>query len=130
MTTLIPVKAGGDIRPARFVSAGAANNTVLESEAGDVKILGVSQEATKNAPQEGGSTLAAAANDQFEMFPWGSDPLLELGAGGCAAFDWLKPDADGKGVVAAGAAVAGAIAFEAGSAGEKVKVLVMPPRLI
>lgn len=116
-------KAGGDINPARFCTIDTtANATVVESNSGDVKVVGISTEATKNAPQEGGSTLAAAANDVLRMYPRGSDPLLTLGVGGCIAGDWLKPDNDGKGVVAASASVAHAMAFEAGSADEKVKV--------
>lgn len=119
----VPVKAGGDIRPARFCTIDTTeNHTVVESNSGDVKVVGISDESTKNAPQEGGSTLHAADGDQVRLFRRGSDPLLELGSGGCAAGDWITPDNDGKGVVAASAAVAHAIAYEAGSEGEKVKV--------
>jgi len=129
--TLVPVKAGGDINPARFCTISTTeNHTVVESNSGDVKVVGVSSEATKNAPQEGGSTLAAEDGDQFEMYPIGSDPLLKLGSGGCSAGDWLTPDNSGQGVTAGSATIAHAIAWEAGSEGELVKVTVISPYLV
>lgn len=121
-----PVKAGGDINPARFCTIDVtANHTVVESNSGDVKVVGISSEATKAAPQEGASTLAASSGGEFEMYPRGCDPLLQLGVGGCIAGDWLKPDNDGKGVVAGSGAVAHAWSWEAGSADEKVKVTML-----
>jgi len=126
MAITIPVRAGGDINPSRFVTVDTtARHTVVESNSGDTKILGISDEATKNAPQTGSSSLAAESGDQFRMHAYGSDPLLELGTGGCTAGDFLKPDNDGKGVTAGAADVAGAIALETGSAGEKVKVQIV-----
>lgn len=124
MATLIPVAAGGDINPSRFVTI-SGNNTVVESNAGDEAVVGITNESTKNAPQAGGSTLHAADNDQARIHPYGEDCLLEIGTGGCTAGNYLKPDADGKGVVAGTADdLAFAIAFETAAAGEKAKVLV------
>lgn len=122
------VKAGGDIYPARFTTISTvANNTVLESNSGDTKLFGISTEATKNAPQSGGSSLAAEANDEIRVYEPGNTCLLMIGSGGCTAGDFLKPDADGKGVTATTGAVAGAQAIETASASELALVRVVPP---
>lgn len=124
----VQFKAGGDINTARFVTIStAANQTVLESNSGDTKLFGISTEATKNAPQTGGSTLAAESADEVRVHLPGDDCLLTIGSGGCTAGDFLKPDADGKGVTATTGNVAGAQALETASAGELCKVLVTPP---
>lgn len=120
--------AGGDIRPHRFVKVStAANNTLLEADAGEF-VIGVSQEGTKEAPGlNGASTLAAAAGDQMMFYPPGTDPLLEIGSGGATPGAHLKSDADGKGVITTTDKDAyGAIALEAAAAGELCRVLVMP----
>jgi hypothetical protein len=127
----VPVKAGGDINPARFVTwSTAANQTVLESNSGDTKLAGIVDESTKNAPQSGGSTLHAAADDQARVHFFGDDCLLEIGTGGCTAGDFLKPDNDGKGVTASGGDTAGAQAVETAADGAKARVLVLPPTKI
>lgn len=125
------VKAGGDINPARFTSIStAANNTVLESNSGDTKLFGISTEATKNAPQSGGSTLAAESGDEVRIYEPGKTCLLTIGSGGCTAGDFLKPDNDGKGVTATTGAVAGAQAMETASASELALVRVIPPSYV
>ena len=123
------VKAGGDIYPARFTTISTvANNTVLESNSGDTKLFGITTEATKNAPQSGGSELAAESGDEVRVYEPGSPPcLLKIGSGGCTAGDFLKPDNDGKGVTATTGAVAGAQAIETASEGELALVRVTPP---
>ncbi len=130
MASLIPVQAGGNINPSRFVTIDVTDNhTVVESNSGDTKIFGISAEHTRDTPDSGGSAYHAIAGDQARIHVMGDDPLLELGVGGCTAGDFLKPDNDGKGVTAASGATAGALAMESGSAGEKVKVFVLPPGL-
>lgn len=124
----IPVIAGGDIRPARFLTIStAANHTVLESNSGDTKLLGISDEHTRNAPQTGGSTNHAEAGDQVLVHLPNDTCLLKIGSGGCTAGDFLKPDADGQGVTAGAAAVAGAQALETAAAGVLARVRVTPP---
>ena len=125
MSTLIPVIAGGDINPARFVSLStSANNTVVESNAGDTTVVGITDESTKNAPQTGGSTLHAEDNDHVRMHQYGEDCLVKVGTGGLTAGDYVKPDADGKGVTASTTAdVAFAIAFETATAGDLARVM-------
>ena len=115
--------AGGDIRTCRFVKLSAsANNTVLEADANEA-VIGISTDATRDAPQEGSSALAAADTEVVSITPFNGDPcLLEIGSGGCAAGDILKSDADGKGVVCASTGTTvqniGAIALSAYAAGE------------
>lgn len=122
MAETIPVIAGGDIYPSRFVSMGAADYTVIESNSGDLDVVGVTDESTKNAPQTGGSDLHASAGDRVRYHPYGEDPLLEL-AGSVTRGGYIKPDNDGKGVAATTTNdVAFAIAWESGSSGEKIKV--------
>lgn len=128
MATTVPVKAGGDIRPARFVTIStSANHTVVESNSGDTKLLGITQENTKNTPDDNGSSLHAADEDPARVHFFGDDCKLKIGSGGCTAGDFLKPDADGQGVTAAAGATAGAQALETASEGELCHVLVLPP---
>lgn len=125
VTLSIPVVAGGDINPARFVSYSASyNKTVVESNAGDAKLFGISTEATKNAPQTGGSTLAAENGDQVRIHGWGEDCLLKIGSGGVTRGDWVKPDNSGQGVTATTGNVAGAFALESAAENELCHVLV------
>lgn len=120
------LKAGGDINPCRFVTI-SGSDTVSESNAADQKILGISQEGTKDAPQSGSSALAAVSGDQLRVHTFGEVALLEMDANGCTYGDYLKPDNDGKGDVAASGDPVAAIALETVSGGEKAKVLVLPP---
>ncbi len=121
----IPFIASTDIRPARFVTlATTANQTVAESNGGDTKMVGIATEALKAAV---GSTVAAESGDQVRIYGYGCNCLLEIGSGGCTAGDFLKPDADGKGVTATTGNYAGALALETASASEKAHVLVISP---
>jgi len=120
------VKAGGDINPSRFVT-GNGSYTVVEANAADQKIVGISQEGTKVAPQTGASTLAAEDGDQLRIFTAGDICLLEMDASGCTAWDYLKPDNDGKGDVASSGDPVAALALETVSGGEKAHVIVLPP---
>jgi len=123
-----PHVAGGDIRTCRFVKLStSANNTVLEADANEA-VIGISTDATRDAPQEGSSALAAADGEVLSITPFNGDPcLLEIGSGGCAAGDELKSDADGKGVVRASTGTTiqnvGAIALGAYAAGEIGQVI-------
>lgn len=121
--------AGGDIYPSRFVKIStAADNTVLQAGTNEQSI-GVSTNATQDAPLPGASTLAAAADDPLSWHPIGSVCLLEIGSGGVTHGAYVKPDTDGKGVLAAttGATAQsiGALALESASDGEFAKVLVL-----
>jgi len=125
MSVNVPLVAGGDINPSRFVTIDTtARYTVVESNSGDTKILGISDESTKNAPQTGGSDLHAESGDHVRIFGYTEDPLLKLG-GTVTAGDFIKPDNAGKGVTAGAAAVAAAIALESGVDGDLIKVQIV-----
>lgn len=123
------LKAGGDINPCRFVSMSTTvNGTVVESNAADAGIMGISQEGVKEAPQSGASTLAAASGDHVRLFFPGSVCPLEMNATGCTVGDFLKPDNSGKGDVADTAGdVSAAQALESAAGGEKCLVRVLEP---
>lgn len=94
-----PAVSGGNIAPSRFVTPSAvADNTVLQATTGSHPI-GVSQAGTRNTPY---STLddgfAAIATENIHVFGENETCGLEIGSGGCAAGDFLKPDVNGAGV--------------------------------
>jgi hypothetical protein len=120
--------AGGDIRPARFIKVStAADYTCLEADANEA-VIGISTNATRDAPIPNADTDAAEAGDDLHYNPIGSVCDLEL-AGTVARGDEIKSDADGKGVVRATTGTTlqnfGAIALESGVSGEFIKVLVV-----
>lgn len=122
------LKAGGDVRPCRFVTySAAADFTVLESNADD-RPFGISQKGTQDAPGlTGASALAAASGDPLTVYGPGSVQVhLEIGSGGVTRGQPLMPDADGKGITATTGKYFGAIALESAAAGEFCKVLVQP----
>lgn len=124
----IPLKAGGDVNPSRFVTIDTTKNqTVVESNSGDAKIIGVSQEGTKYAPGTNSSTLAAEDGDNLHVHFPGEVCLVQMDAVGCTAGDYLKPDNSGMGVVASSTNVVGAMALETAAANEKVLAVVLPP---
>ena len=118
-------KAGGTIRTYRFLKLDtSANATVLEANAGEITI-GISPEGAQDAPIPGASANAAEDGDHLYYHQNGNEALLEIGSGGCTAGDFLKSDADGKGVTSSSDGEwYGAIAFETAAAGEKARVLV------
>lgn len=126
MAEMLQVKAGGDIGPSRFVSIGAADNTVIESNADDIDVVGISQEGVKDAPGNGGSTEAAESGDNLMIYPPGSKAIVELGTGGCTRGTYGMPDADGKAIAGTTGKPVFCLFFESGSAGEFVEVLVTP----
>lgn len=125
------VIAGGDINPARFCTIlTTANHTVVESNSGDAKLAGISDEFTRNAPQDSGSTLHAIATDHVTLRRPGEICKLKIGSGGCTAGDFLKPDNSGQGVTAATGAVAGALAWETAVEGDLADVEVLHPTYV
>jgi hypothetical protein len=116
--------AGGNIYPARFVTYSGAN-TVTQAGAGN-KVFGISQVGTNTAPvPEVTSQYAAQSGQQLEVFGDNDETSLELG-GTVSAGDELKSDSNGKGVVLAGSGAEniGAVALEAGTSGQLIKVRV------
>ncbi|MBX6311508.1 MAG: hypothetical protein IRY99_01080 [Isosphaeraceae bacterium] len=121
--------ANGPILPRRFVSLdGTRAYGVVQSGVGSYP-FGISQEGTHNAP---GTTAdngnAADTGQTLKVYGYGSAEVgLVLGTGGCTPGAFLKPDANGAGVVAGAGDLCGALALEGGSAGEIVRVLVIQP---
>lgn len=118
--------ASGSISPSRFVAGSAAEWTGQQAST-NVRVVGISQEGTVDAPGTGGSAYAADDGDPFRVYGEGEDTVLELG-GTVSAFDYLKSDSSGKGVTvdltATSTQNVGAIAYENGVSGEKIKVKV------
>lgn len=86
-------QASGNISPSRFV-AGVSGITarVFQATATDAPV-GISQQGLRRYD----STYAAATGEPLRVYGPGEEAMLELG-GTVSAFDWLAPDADGKGV--------------------------------
>ncbi len=120
--------SGGDVRPSRFIKVStAADYTCLEADANEA-VIGISTNATRDAPIPNADTDAAEAGDDLHYHPIGSVCQLEL-AGTVTRGDEIKSDADGKGVVRATTGTTlqnfGAIALESGVSGEFIQVLVV-----
>ena len=125
--------ANGDISPSRFVGI-AADFRVTQTLANG-KICGISQEGTRRFPQPSASAsdnLAAQLGESVTVYGQGhSGIFMELG-GPVTAGTWLKSDALGKGIACTNTGAtplaaenAGAIALQAGIAGDKIRVQVL-----
>jgi len=117
--------AGGNIAPSRFVSLSTSSDrTVVQSGSGDTTVIGISQIGTHLTPllslDDG---FAAVAGENVKVYePEDHEGWLELG-GTVASGDFLKPDANGKGVTASSDGdFYGAKAIQAGTVGQIVKV--------
>ena len=121
--------ADGDIRPSRFVKTSNASGIakVVESDANNSPI-GISQDGTNTAPIPGVTSDKAAEQGQsLRLHVEGEMCLLELG-GTVTAGDFLKSDADGKGVSIATTGVdvqcIGGVALQSGVSGDLIPVKV------
>ena len=103
--------AGGDINPCRFVKGGSAAMTVLQAGAGEAAI-GFSREFVQDAPTDGASTLAATSGRPIQVTRQGQMGELEVGEA-VAAWAYLKPDANARGVNALPGEFFSARAYEA-----------------
>ncbi len=121
--------ANGNINPSRFIKLDATiNHGALQGTANAI-CLGVSQDGPKDPPGTGGSTLAAAAGDQFSHFTVGQICRVQSGAA-VAAGDELESDANGKAITALTTAatvrrISGIALEAAGGADEFIEVLLM-----
>lgn len=123
------VRASGNINPASFVTIDGVFS-VAESNSGDTKLLGITAENTRNAPDANGSSYHAIAGEAPTLRRPGQFCKLKIGSGGCTAGDFLKPDNSGQGVTATTGAVAGAQAMETASEGELAEVQVLFPTYV
>lgn len=123
-----PFVANGDIRPYRICKLDANGpKLVLEADANEAAI-GVSQGGLMNFPaSSGGTTLAAEDDRAIGIYMNGQVCLLELG-GTVDEGNYIKSDADGKGVAAATTGTTkqqiAAKCLEGGASGAIVRVLV------
>lgn len=133
----VGLMAAGDIAPCRFVkrvtTAGQANDgKVQEATALADKVLGISQEGTRNVPYSSlNDGLAAKDGENLKVYQPGDLCLLELiGGAGVTRGDRITVDSaggTGKGRTALTAEVSFAIAEETRAAGEKCLVRVTYP---
>lgn len=118
--------ATGTIAPSRFVKPNVAlDHAVQQADAASLPI-GISQENMKLAQFDlyAANTAAAASGDPINVYTEGEECLLELG-GTVTAGVGLKPDADGKGVLATmGTDAIGARSLEQGVSGDLIRVQV------
>lgn len=116
--------AGGTIEPSRFIKISTVSDfEALQAGAGE-KGIGISQEGQHNAPMAGNPTYAATTGQQFFAYTTGSICYLTCGSG-VTRGDFLKSDADGKGLTATTGEFYGAQARQSGAADEKILVEVL-----
>lgn len=120
--------ASGTIRQCRFVKV-SGNFTGAEADANE-RVIGISYQSSRTAPLNDLAPTSdhAISGDQIQMYGLGDVCLLEYGAT-VVAGEYLKSDADGKGVPIATSGTtpqyAGAIALDGGAAGERRQVFVV-----
>lgn len=121
------LSAGGVIRPFRFIKIGlGADSQGNEADAGELTI-GITTGGSREAPQDGAVSNAAAAGDTFEWRSAGAVTLLKADATGWTRNDLLMSDSDGKGDVAEDGNFVGAQALQTVAANEIGEVLVLSP---
>lgn len=124
--------AGGTIRRARFVKGDTSNDyTVLEADANE-RTMGIATDSGRAAAipsVDADPPEAAQDGEPVELAFPGELALLEVGSGGCTAFDRLKSDGDGKGVAIASSGTTiqqiGAVALADALEDELVEVMVV-----
>jgi hypothetical protein len=117
--------AGGDIRVHRCIKMDtSANSQVLEANAGEL-CRGITTGASKEAPLDGVTALAAADGDVVEWLPPGRVGLLTADATGWTRGDLIMSDNEGLGDVASDGnyVIAQAIDTTAASATGEVWIL-------
>lgn len=120
-------RASANIRPSRFVKR-SGTNTVAECGAGE-RMMGIGCEYANSGHLPGQSEFLASSGEPVAFILNGDGQqedrpvLLVLGSGGATQGDLLKSDSAGAGVVASvDKDCYGAMALEAGSAGEAIRV--------
>jgi hypothetical protein len=117
--------ANGTINPSVFVKIDSSSNErVIQAAANSDFPIGVSQQGTKNFPTPGGTTYAAQAGDQIQVYGPTDICLLTIGTAGVTAGDSLTSDGNGNGVTASGSQIVGAIALETVGGGGLARVQV------
>lgn len=115
--------AGGNIGSSRFVSIQPGeSNAILQSVAGQ-HAIGISQEGSREAPIPGAGVLAALEGEICDVYGLGDSCEVEAAAT-IAAGDYIKPDANGKAVVALAGDRYSAIARVDAATNTRVKVVI------
>lgn len=122
----------GPVSPSRFVMVDTSRGYALYQASGGMVPVGVSQDGSKSPPglivALGGTestVYAGLAGDQINVFRADDVCKLQAGAGGWNPGDLLKPDNDGKGVVASSGNWVGARALHAVAADALGEVVVI-----
>lgn len=127
MNNIFTQVAGGTIEPSRFViQSTVAAYQVLQSGSGG-KAIGISQEGSYLYPSTSNptnATYAATTGESLSVYGVGSVCYLTCGSG-VTQGDFLKSDADGKGIPATTGDFVGAVARQSGSASDKILVEVL-----
>ena len=113
------LRAGGTIRPHRFVKFGVTENTLLECDAGDAAI-GISDRV--GSPPSVTAGIQALEGERLDYVLIGITDLLLGGA--VDQGEYLVPDSEGRGVAydPGSPAAVGARALEGGVSGDLVRV--------
>lgn len=114
--------ANGNIAPCRFVRLDTSNEgRVVQSGAGE-DIWGISQPYERRHTLLSDGYAAIAGENVNVIGPGDDEALLDLG-GTVSVGDYLKADANGKGVVGStDKDKTGAVALTAGVSGDRIKV--------
>lgn len=127
--TNLPVQAGGNILPSRFLTVDpTANNQVVQAT-GNQFLIGVAQVGPRNAPGladaisgQSITDYAAVSGDQLQIFTAGDYAPVQYG-GSVTAGDRLKSNGSGQAVTATSGTWYGGIALYSGSTGAILDVL-------
>lgn len=136
-TTSPSYVAVGTIRPCRVVKAYASADYAVQEASTNEFGIGISMEATEEAPIPGASTNAATGltTAPLPVGVHGPGELCKLELGGTvSAGDLIKSDASGKGVVAllTGTTIQNIVAraLQGGDSGDKIDVVVQSWKLL
>jgi hypothetical protein len=125
---IFPMVAGGNIPPFVFVQQVTTQPNQCIIAASGAKVIGVSPRYTRHPPGAffNDDGYAAIATEDIQIFSENETCMIQIGTGGCAAGDYLKPDAGGTGtaIVASTGNFYGAIASRAAAAGDLIEVQV------
>ena len=123
-TNNLPLTAGGNILPGRFIAmeAGQESQVIQASGGASEPVMGVCKESSLDAPGLGGSANHSEDTHRVEYYGPGEYCLVEAGAA-VTAGDYVMPDANGKAITATTTLHAFGIAVQtAATDGDFIKV--------
>jgi hypothetical protein len=124
---ILSMKANGNITMSRFVRIDTSGDGLVVQAGTGEKCFGVSQAGSRRVPYSSlDDGYAAIAGEDLEVFGIGEECWLEIG-GTVTVGDRLKSDTDGKGVTTTtNLDEWGAVARQAGTSGQLIRVQVIP----